>query len=136
MTTTDVSVVLAHGGTVMFVGTEVNGGRPDASFTFAHRPEGWNVAWDAAAKRWRRVEWVGTNEPPYRPVDFTPLAAAGVIGALPGLALKLARCRAVKRGRRGRFQQFEGGADVVAQRLEPGPRAFLALRQQIGGGQG
>ncbi len=52
---------------------------------------------------------------------------AGMVGAVPGRAHEAAGFARIQRGRRIIFQFFEGRADVVAQALEPGPGARLAV---------
>ena len=64
-----------------------------------------------------------------------PSAPRSVIGARPGRAHEA--CRRPVRQRRARrqvrLQPLEGRAQLVAQRLEPGARALLLLRQRIVG---
>src|SRR6202048_460895 len=52
---------------------------------------------------------------------------AGMVGAVPARLHETPGLTGIERGRRVVFQFFEGGANVVAQRFEPGPRARLAI---------
>lgn len=61
--------------TVLFMGPQGSSGKPLAELFFIHRPEGWNTLYRADTQRYEEVRHVGTNEPPYRSVDFAPLAA-------------------------------------------------------------
>ena len=56
-----------------------------------------------------------------------PPLAAGMVGALPGRAHEAAGFAGIERGGRVVFQLFERRADVIAQRLEPGPCPRLAI---------
>ncbi len=61
-------------------------------------------------------------------IDAAAAGTAGMVGALPGRADKPARrhVRLRSTGRQLVFQLFEGGADLIAQRLEPCPCGCLA----------
>jgi hypothetical protein len=61
--------------TVLFGGFEGSSGNLLGELYFIHRPEGWNKLFRADTQRYEEVRHVATNEPPYRSVDFAPLAA-------------------------------------------------------------